>query len=159
MNLGPKTSWKKMFKRNTSIISVHIGITFNQIVLTNGPRKFYTDLKICIKLARVIWLTGEHHWNMLDWPWLNISIITSLIWSRSYFRRIYANVLHFILCYDSFVSRHINSHIWRSDRIQVVTNVPQPRCMAIFNKLINSHILVLFTPRIFLCSPNFNLFS
>ena len=60
-------------------------------------------------------------------------------------------MLRFVSC------PHIdNSHIMKTKRMHVVTNIPQPTCMAIFNDLINSQkSFIIFTPGIFLSSPNF----
>ena len=100
---------KGLPETNTSTDSVQIGIKFNQIVrsLLNWFRSFDWQVKI------------THH-----------------VFYRSFFRRICPNVLYFILCYGFFVSPLINSHIWRRDRIDVVTNVSQPTCMAIITSLI-----------------------
>ena len=118
--------------------------------------QIWSNCWICIKLARVIWLTSlKLAWlAMIEYIQYNI-----IDFFRSYFRRICTNVLHFILCYGCFVSSHIkfpHMKTWQNTCDNKFSSAYIYGNFQWADKF--AQIFVIFTPRIFLCSPNFNLF-
>ena len=67
MNLVPKTSWKKRFKRNKSTNSVHIGIKFNQIV-TSVKKNSLGSFDWQVNITEHAWLAMIEyiHHNIID---------------------------------------------------------------------------------------------